>query len=237
MVTEIASIDRNYHSVLGFTVQVINWMDKQDWIFEYGLFDFQRKVADGFVSPAAQLMDGKGNFTELGKMYVHQQPLKLPGKADISMEALVESDAESEQHPIDESDGHGNTVDEHYSIVEPRNGDEDIELEQNPVEVNDGDVVSQVGEPLLLEVGDAIDISEVNEEEMTESAAASLSPDQQKALNAHNNKRKGKGLKPLAWDAQLAKNATAYAHHLAKIGKLQHSPGNQRPNQGENLAW
>lgn len=158
MVTEIACIDRNYQAVLNFTVKVCNWMDSTDWVFEYGLFDFQRKVADNFVSPAAQLMDANGNFTELGNMYVHQQPMKLPGKASIA--AVAE-----------------------FSI------------------------------------------------------AAALNSDQQKALNAHNDKRKAKGLNPLAWDNQLANNAEAYAKHLAQIGKLEHSSGDQRPNQGENLAW
>ncbi|KAI0554076.1 glycoside hydrolase family 128 protein [Xylaria curta] len=165
MVTEIACIDRNYQAVLGFTVKICNWMDTKDYIFEYGLFDFQRKVADGFVSPAAQLMDANGNFTELGKMYVHQQPMKLPGKATIAA----------------------------------------------------------VAENNVLAVAEL-------------SATAALTQDQQKALNAHNEKRKAKGLKPLAWDNQLAKNAEEYAKHLAQIGKLQHSSGDQRPNQGENLA-
>ncbi|KAJ2992536.1 hypothetical protein NUW58_g2130 [Xylaria curta] len=166
MVTEIACIDRNYQAVLGFTVKICNWMDTKDWIFEYGLFDFQRKVADSFVSPAAQLMDGNGNFTELGKLYVHQQPMKLPGKASIA----------------------------------------------------------------AVEESDTLAVTEF-------SAAAALNQDQQKALNAHNDKRKSKGLKPLVWDNQLAKHAETYARHLAQIGKLQHSSGDQRPGQGENLAW
>jgi hypothetical protein len=166
MVTEIACTDRNYQNVLNFTVKVCNWMDTTEWIFEYGLFDFQRKVADSFVSPAAQLMDGNGNFTELGKMYVHQQPMKAPGKASIA--AVAERD------------------------------------------------IQGVPEFAL---------------------AAALSPDKEKALNAQNDKRKAKGLKPLSWDNQLAKNAQAYAEHLAQIGKLEHSAGDKRPNQGENLYW
>ncbi|KAI0443507.1 glycoside hydrolase family 128 protein [Xylaria telfairii] len=166
MVTEIACIDRNYQAVLGFTVKICNWMDTKDYIFEYGLFDFQRKVADGFVSPAAQLMDANGNFTELGKMYVHQQPMKLPGTAAVATFAASNVLAATEL-----------------------------------------------------------------------SATAGLTEDQQKALNAHNEKRKAKGLQPLTWDNQLAKNAGDYAKHLAQIGKLEHSSGDQRPNQGENLAW
>ncbi|KAI0839525.1 glycoside hydrolase family 128 protein [Hypoxylon sp. FL0890] len=192
MVTEIACIDRNYQTVLAFTVQVCNWLDSQDWVFEYGLFDFQRKVADSFVSPAAQLMDGNGNFTELGKLYVSQQPMKVPGKAAVSAKAFV---AES---------------------------------------VNENDE-AKTGEPVSHEPTDAVNEASVEVEEF--SVAAALSPDQQKALDLHNNKRKSKGLKPLAWDNQLAKNATEYAKHLAAIGKLEHSSGDQRPNQGENLAW
>nr|UMZ45375.1 hypothetical protein [Paramyrothecium roridum] len=79
MVTEIASIHRNYNDVLGFTIQLCNWMDQQDWIVEYGLFDFQRTLADTFISPAAQLMDANGNFTQLGWMYVNDQPMRWPG--------------------------------------------------------------------------------------------------------------------------------------------------------------
>jgi uncharacterized protein YkwD len=66
--------------------------------------------------------------------------------------------------------------------------------------------------------------------------AAAISQDAQKALDLHNNKRKGKGLNHLAWDDTLAAHATAYAKVLAQKGKMEHSPGDQRPNQGENLA-
>ncbi|KAI2464284.1 glycoside hydrolase family 128 protein [Annulohypoxylon bovei var. microspora] len=195
MVTEIACIDRNYQAVLAFTVQVCNWMDSQDWVFEYGLFDFQRKVADGFVSPAAQLMDGNGNFTELGKIYVSQQPMKVPGKAIVSAKAFAAAD------------------------------------------VSDDD--AKTGEPVSHEENDSVfQAAEAAVDDKTEfSVAAALGGDQQKALDIHNNKRKAKGLKPLAWDNQLAKNAEDYAKHLAAIGKLEHSSGDQRPNQGENLAW
>ncbi|KAI1137498.1 glycoside hydrolase family 128 protein [Hypoxylon sp. FL0543] len=196
MVTEIACIDRNYQAVLAFTVQVCNWLDSQDWVFEYGLFDFQRKAADNFVSPAAQLMDGNGNFTELGNLYVSQQPMKVPGKAAVSAKAFV---AESVAESVPESDE------------------------------------AKTGEPLSHEPTDTVNEASVEVEAF--SVAAALAPDQQKALDLHNNKRKAKGLKPLAWDSQLAKNATDYAKHLAAIGKLEHSSGDQRPNQGENLAW
>ncbi|KAI0434183.1 glycoside hydrolase family 128 protein [Xylaria sp. FL1042] len=186
MVTEIACIDRNHQAVLDFTVKVCNWMDQKDWVFEYGLFDFQRKVADDFVSPAAQLMDANGNFTELGKMYVHQQPMKLPGKAN--------------------GDDHKKTADHE---ARPKAADKEVHSNAVDAEVH------------LMEF----------------SAAASLGPDIQNALEAHNHRRKAKGLNPLTWDHQLAQNAETYAKHLAKIGKLEHSSGDSRPNQGENLAW
>lgn len=199
MVTEIACIDRNAQAVVAFTVQICNWMDKQDFVFEYGLFDFQRKAADNFVSPAAQLMDANGNFTQLGKMYVNQQPMAATGKANIAANALVEASA--------------------------------TEGDQVQVESNTGGPVSHGPDDAVFQAASN------GEEQNGFSAAAALGPDQQNALNSHNNKRKSKGLNPLAWDNQLAKNAEAYAKHLAQIGKLEHSPGDQRPNQGENLAW
>ncbi|KAI1652484.1 glycoside hydrolase family 128 protein [Daldinia decipiens] len=202
MVTEIACIDRNYQVVVDFTVRICNWLDSQDWVFEYGLFDFQRKVADGFVSPVAQLMDANGNFTELGKMYVHQQPMKAPGVATnafISLNAIEENDSQVE-------------VGDDAKAGEPLSHEPNGETAQAPEAAENGGLVQF-------------------------SIAAALGPDQQKALDIHNNKRKSKGLKPLAWDNQLAKNAEDYGKHLAQIGKLQHSSGDQRPNQGENLAW
>ncbi|KAI1480996.1 glycoside hydrolase family 128 protein [Daldinia eschscholtzii] len=203
MVTEIASIDRNYPAVVNFTVQICNWLDSQDWVFEYGLFDFQRKVADGFVSPAAQLMDGNGNFTELGKMYVHQQPMGAPGGANafIALNAVVSGAFEVESN--------GDAKAGQPASHEP--SDATVETLKAPDAAENGGLVEF-------------------------SIAAALNPDQQKALDIHNNKRKGKGLQPLAWDNQLAQAAENYAKHLAQIGKTEHSNGDQRPNQGENLA-
>ncbi|KAI0154443.1 glycoside hydrolase family 128 protein [Xylariaceae sp. FL1272] len=202
MVTEIACIDRNQQAVLNFTVTICNWMDKQDYIAEYGLFDFQRKLADDFVSPAAQLMDANGNFTDLGKMYVNQQPMQLPGQGLVA-NALVTSSVDEDSQP---------------------------------------DIESMICEPLSHDAHDVtIDATKEDNtkapEVMSLMAAAALAPDQQKALDVHNNGRKGKNLKPLVWDSNLANNAEVYAKHLAQIGKLEHSSGDQRPNQGENLAW
>ncbi|KAI8964540.1 glycoside hydrolase family 128 protein [Daldinia sp. FL1419] len=203
MVTEIACIDRDYQAIVNFTVQVCNWLDSQDWVFEYGLFDFQRTVADGFVSPRAQLMDGNGNFTELGSMYVHQHPMKAPGAANafFSLNAVESADFEIEESH-DAKPG--------KPVTHEPNGTTPHAPEVPEAVANGGLVQFNI--------------------------AAALSPDQQKALDLHNNKRRGKGLPSLAWDNQLAKNAEDYAKHLAQIGRLEHSSGDQRPNQGENLA-
>ncbi|KAL8922473.1 MAG: hypothetical protein Q9208_005195 [Pyrenodesmia sp. 3 TL-2023] len=71
-----------------------------------------------------------------------------------------------------------------------------------------------------------------------------LSDDERKALNIHNKARQeapqgfGHPRNALKWDDKLASNAQAYAQHLAKAGKgLQHSGGDSRPGQGENLYW
>lgn len=54
-------------------------------------------------------------------------------------------------------------------------------------------------------------------------------------LSAHNRERAAFGSPPLQWDPALASHARAYANKLARIGRLQHSPGTTRPGQGENL--
>ncbi|KAL8682678.1 MAG: hypothetical protein Q9186_001274 [Xanthomendoza sp. 1 TL-2023] len=71
-----------------------------------------------------------------------------------------------------------------------------------------------------------------------------LSEDEKKALNIHNQARhdasqsSGHKRPDLRWDDNLAKQARAYAQYLCKANKgLQHSSGDQRPNQGENLYW
>ncbi|KAL8800787.1 MAG: hypothetical protein Q9223_007193 [Gallowayella weberi] len=76
MVTEIASISRNHNDVVQFTVNMCNWMDKTDWIFEYAFFGCMRHVADSFVSPEAQLMKPDGSFTDLMKKLMHDVPMK-----------------------------------------------------------------------------------------------------------------------------------------------------------------
>ncbi|WP_240913907.1 CAP domain-containing protein [Sphingomonas sp. HDW15A] len=51
----------------------------------------------------------------------------------------------------------------------------------------------------------------------------------------HNRERAAYGSPPLGWDPALAAQAKKYAHELAAIGRLLHSPKAQRPGQGENL--
>lgn len=75
IVSEWASISRNYNDVLGFTIQVANWLDEKDWIFEHSLFGCMRKVADAFVSPAAQLMNPDGSFTDLMWKWMSDKPM------------------------------------------------------------------------------------------------------------------------------------------------------------------
>lgn len=75
ILSEFASIARNHKDVVAFTVQVVNWMDHTSWVFEYGLFGCMRKLADDFVSPAAQLMKPDGTFTDLMHKYMNDQPM------------------------------------------------------------------------------------------------------------------------------------------------------------------
>lgn len=76
IVSEIASIARDKASVYGFTIQLANFMDETEWIFEYGFFGCMRKPADGFVSPAAQLMEPDGRFSDLMMKLQWDQPIK-----------------------------------------------------------------------------------------------------------------------------------------------------------------
>lgn len=55
-------------------------------------------------------------------------------------------------------------------------------------------------------------------------------------LAVHNRERAQYGVPPLVWNAQLAADAGAYARRLAMLGRLEHSPAAERPDQGENLA-
>ncbi|EGU76029.1 hypothetical protein FOQG_11089 [Fusarium oxysporum f. sp. raphani 54005] len=63
------------------------------------------------------------------------------------------------------------------------------------------------------------------------SGSSNLDADQQKALDLHNEARKAVGNEPLSWDDSLASGAQEWADHLAQLGSLEHSQG----EDGENL--
>lgn len=64
-----------------------------------------------------------------------------------------------------------------------------------------------------------------------------LTADQKEALRLHTVARQKKRVKALVWDTKLETEARAWARKIAKSGKLAHSAGKDRPNQGENLAY
>jgi len=55
-------------------------------------------------------------------------------------------------------------------------------------------------------------------------------------LLEHNVMRTDLKLSPLVWDDELEAAAKAYAQVLATLGRVQHSPHDTRPDQGENLC-
>lgn len=77
IVSEIGCISREREEVYAFTARMANWMDETEWVFEYAFFGCMREVADGFVSPEAQLMDKEGGLTELMRKLMTEQPIKI----------------------------------------------------------------------------------------------------------------------------------------------------------------
>jgi len=77
VVSEIACISRDKKEVFEFTAKLANWMDEREWVFEYAFFGCMREVADGFVSPEAQLMDKEGGLTELMRKLMTEQPITV----------------------------------------------------------------------------------------------------------------------------------------------------------------
>ncbi|RGP76680.1 hypothetical protein FLONG3_5120 [Fusarium longipes] len=63
------------------------------------------------------------------------------------------------------------------------------------------------------------------------SGSGSLTSDQQKAVDLHNEARKEVGNPPLEWDDSLVSGAQEWADHIASLGSLTHSQG----KDGENL--
>jgi len=74
-VSEIGCISRDEKEVYKFTADLVNWMDECPWIFEYAFFGCMAKVADNFVSPAAQLMNSDGTMKQLMKKLMNEQPM------------------------------------------------------------------------------------------------------------------------------------------------------------------
>lgn len=57
-----------------------------------------------------------------------------------------------------------------------------------------------------------------------------------RVLAAHNRERIAVAVPPLQWDTKLAAGATAWANHLSRAGKFEHSPnGSEREPEGENI--
>jgi hypothetical protein len=67
-------------------------------------------------------------------------------------------------------------------------------------------------------------------------AAASAQDLRATALKVHNAERDRLSLPPLVWDEDLARQAAVWARALTAKGRLEHSPRDQRPGQGENLS-
>ena len=76
IISEIGSISRDKHDVYRFTQRMCNWMDEQDFIFEYGFFGYMKTMPNNFVSPEARLMNPDASFTDLMHNYITQQPWK-----------------------------------------------------------------------------------------------------------------------------------------------------------------
>jgi len=75
IVTEWACTSRDYQKVLTFTVDACNWLDLTDWIYQHALFGATPTPVDDFVSPAAQLMNPDGSFTDLMYKYMYDLPM------------------------------------------------------------------------------------------------------------------------------------------------------------------
>jgi hypothetical protein len=60
---------------------------------------------------------------------------------------------------------------------------------------------------------------------------------EERALAVHNRERAALHIPPLSWDDNLAREAQAWARHLARSGMLDHSPDDPKnaDPEGENL--
>nr|QNH72469.1 toxin candidate TRINITY_DN28076_c5_g1_i4 [Pachycerianthus borealis] len=62
-------------------------------------------------------------------------------------------------------------------------------------------------------------------------------PDADAALEEHNTLRAQHGAPALEWDDKLATEARDWANKMAADGQMEHSSEDQRPGEGENLAF
>jgi hypothetical protein len=114
--------------------------------------------------------------------------------------------------------------------------EEDLAPEQLLSELSTEGLVLFTGEP-ELRTGSEDESAGVNSLEERDEASAALTTDQAAALRLHNTFRAKKNLTALSWDTTLAKNAQVWAKNLTAGGQLVHSTSQQRPGQGENLAY
>lgn len=98
------------------------------------------------------------------------------------------------------------------------------------------DVTVEVGEPEYIKSA-KLAVREAVGLEGNSLLARALSNDENEAFRLHNQARATKNIPSLTWDDNLANNARVWAQELARRGKMEHSSGDQRPNQGENLAF
>lgn len=99
------------------------------------------------------------------------------------------------------------------------------------------EVIVYSAPPELLTLNVEVFVERDEEPSLPHLLPRALSKDQSDALKAHNDARKKKKLKALAWDSKLQAEALKWAKELAKNDKMKHSSGNQRKGQGENLAY
>lgn len=60
--------------------------------------------------------------------------------------------------------------------------------------------------------------------------------DETQGLNKHNEYRNVHGVPPMTLNAEMSKEAAAYAQQIAQQGALKHSSAAERNNDGENLS-
>ena len=74
VIVELASTSRDGAVVDRFSKEVGAWLDEQSWVLAYGLFGVERSPVNDFISPAAQLLDAEGRWTELGRWFTGVGP-------------------------------------------------------------------------------------------------------------------------------------------------------------------